>query len=338
MKCIRICFFFFFQAEDGIRDLYVTGVQTCALPISGDNRRIYEYWHENGHVNACLAQLDVEGLTEVERVGLGRAVVCHVGQPAGRCHSRDEHDPAAPALGEPLAEVVGEVEVRDHVELDDLPQPFTLERDERAGIAGTGVRDDEADVEVVRRLGNRVEDAVAAEVNRDDARLNVVSRCERGGDLFQAFLTSRKQDDVNAIGRRLARELLADTRRRARDERPRAIHVLVELLHFSILRANAYCASVNGVGRSCGSTGLRRCDGAPPFWTERYRMTLQFLYCSVQSGLSSTSCGPSRVGPGPAFAITQVIARPVRTTALTGGGRPLLPGGSRRGRVRRRGP
>src|SRR5256886_5849968 len=27
--------FFFFQAEDGIRDLTVTGVQTCALPISG---------------------------------------------------------------------------------------------------------------------------------------------------------------------------------------------------------------------------------------------------------------------------------------------------------------
>src|SRR6267378_7291947 len=30
----NIFFFFFFQAEDGIRDLYVTGVQTCALPIS----------------------------------------------------------------------------------------------------------------------------------------------------------------------------------------------------------------------------------------------------------------------------------------------------------------
>src|SRR5689334_24084939 len=28
-------FFFFFQAEDGIRDGTVTGVQTCALPISG---------------------------------------------------------------------------------------------------------------------------------------------------------------------------------------------------------------------------------------------------------------------------------------------------------------
>src|SRR2546430_8658290 len=28
-----VSFFFFFQAEDGIRDLTVTGVQTCALPI-----------------------------------------------------------------------------------------------------------------------------------------------------------------------------------------------------------------------------------------------------------------------------------------------------------------
>src|SRR2546421_4763770 len=29
----HFCVFFFFQAEDGIRDLIVTGVQTCALPI-----------------------------------------------------------------------------------------------------------------------------------------------------------------------------------------------------------------------------------------------------------------------------------------------------------------
>src|SRR5699024_11704646 len=33
------CFvFFFFQAEDGIRDRNVTGVQTCALPISASHR------------------------------------------------------------------------------------------------------------------------------------------------------------------------------------------------------------------------------------------------------------------------------------------------------------
>src|SRR2546430_12515981 len=36
--CVLVYFFFFFQAEDGIRDLTVTGVQTCALPISAHLR------------------------------------------------------------------------------------------------------------------------------------------------------------------------------------------------------------------------------------------------------------------------------------------------------------
>src|SRR2546430_10242089 len=43
-----ITFLFFFQAEDGIRDLTVTGVQTCALPISIDlymsNQREMNSW------------------------------------------------------------------------------------------------------------------------------------------------------------------------------------------------------------------------------------------------------------------------------------------------------
>src|SRR5256884_4268705 len=33
VEYVRLLFFFFFQAEDGIRDVAVTGVQTCALPI-----------------------------------------------------------------------------------------------------------------------------------------------------------------------------------------------------------------------------------------------------------------------------------------------------------------
>src|SRR2546421_3032073 len=44
--------FFFFQAEDGIRDLIVTGVQTCALPIlrlvdlqaARDHAREHHHW------------------------------------------------------------------------------------------------------------------------------------------------------------------------------------------------------------------------------------------------------------------------------------------------------
>src|SRR5690349_24111857 len=55
-----LLFFFFFQAEDGIRDLYVTGVQTCALPISAAQRisrqrefgGIVVHRHEMAH-SAC---------------------------------------------------------------------------------------------------------------------------------------------------------------------------------------------------------------------------------------------------------------------------------------------
>src|SRR3989440_634902 len=51
----RFCFFFF-QAEDGIRDLIVTGVQTCALPIF----RL----HPAIRMSKCLAERR-EGLREI---------------------------------------------------------------------------------------------------------------------------------------------------------------------------------------------------------------------------------------------------------------------------------
>src|SRR2546430_12357836 len=46
--------FFFFQAEDGIRDLTVTGVQTCALPISVARTSLAPHYHLSGaHVIAA---------------------------------------------------------------------------------------------------------------------------------------------------------------------------------------------------------------------------------------------------------------------------------------------
>ena len=63
---------FFFQAEDGIRDYKVTGVQTCALPIS--ERLVYAPVHADNLAQnvdrAKLVAVDVDGLHRLE---IGRA-------------------------------------------------------------------------------------------------------------------------------------------------------------------------------------------------------------------------------------------------------------------------
>src|SRR2546422_8611080 len=56
MECGELVFFFF-QAEDGIRDVAVTGVQTCALPIwVTDGRTAFDTsgWGPPGHYPAWL--------------------------------------------------------------------------------------------------------------------------------------------------------------------------------------------------------------------------------------------------------------------------------------------
>src|SRR2546425_5218143 len=50
--------FFFFQAEDGIRDKLVTGVQTCALPILVENSAI------QNALQTCLKMADEIGIEE----------------------------------------------------------------------------------------------------------------------------------------------------------------------------------------------------------------------------------------------------------------------------------
>src|SRR5207249_8030092 len=54
--------FFFFQAEDGIRDRNVTGVQTCALPISPCEQLV-----EPGRPRCCWHPLEESGVTEEQR-------------------------------------------------------------------------------------------------------------------------------------------------------------------------------------------------------------------------------------------------------------------------------
>src|SRR5438128_5361914 len=83
--------FFFFQAEDGIRDATVTGVQTCALPISpirlavllsGGGTTLQNLLDRiaDGRLHAQVVLVvsnrsDALGLTRAERAGIRTAVV-----------------------------------------------------------------------------------------------------------------------------------------------------------------------------------------------------------------------------------------------------------------------
>src|SRR2546422_11701626 len=67
MMCLG--FLFFFQAEDGIRDVAVTGVQTCALPISFLGA--YPYRRVPGTAPEAV-------LRAMERVGIDEAWVTHL--------------------------------------------------------------------------------------------------------------------------------------------------------------------------------------------------------------------------------------------------------------------
>src|SRR5437763_3824721 len=80
--------FFFFQAEDGIRDTSVTGVQTCALPICPDPRwdtancMLYTGWNQGG--------LRILELTDPEYNGCMRRAVNGGGWLAGAGKNRSE--------------------------------------------------------------------------------------------------------------------------------------------------------------------------------------------------------------------------------------------------------
>src|SRR5256886_9322627 len=81
--------FFFFQAEDGIRDLTVTGVQTCALPIFGDGSQELSVIYAGDLAAALVAAAAPAAANRVyyaahPAVTTSRALVRAIGRAVGR--------------------------------------------------------------------------------------------------------------------------------------------------------------------------------------------------------------------------------------------------------------
>src|SRR3989440_7044188 len=77
-------FLFFFQAEDGIRDLIVTGVQTCALPIS--SRRRHTRSDRDWSSDVCSSDLSEEHTSELQSRS---DLVCRLLLEIGRASCRE---------------------------------------------------------------------------------------------------------------------------------------------------------------------------------------------------------------------------------------------------------
>src|SRR5207247_3586058 len=71
---VRIQISFFFQAEDGIRAPLVTGVQTCALPIS---------FYARAHVHVVSSRHEAASVVVLEAASTGRSEERRVGKECG---------------------------------------------------------------------------------------------------------------------------------------------------------------------------------------------------------------------------------------------------------------
>src|SRR3989449_11355213 len=100
--------FFFFQAEDGIRDVAVTGVQTCALPISRLHDIQLQRWVRTGVISKAWLGTGEEATTvgPVHALERGSDVVAPMIRNAAACCE----------MGMPIADML-----RAYLATDDSP-------------------------------------------------------------------------------------------------------------------------------------------------------------------------------------------------------------------------
>src|SRR2546429_1103452 len=108
--CAHVVAFFFFQAEDGIRDVAVTGVQTCALPISSAPGRRRSCHGRAGRALGDLASIvkayDIRGVVPDQLdEGVAEAVGAAFARVTGAATIVTMHDMRASSA--PLAQAFG---------------------------------------------------------------------------------------------------------------------------------------------------------------------------------------------------------------------------------------
>src|SRR5258708_17008838 len=132
--------------------------------------------------------------------------------------------------------------MRQGVESQGLLEQLSIELQELARVCRARIRDDKADIQILRMLGELRDEALLREVHREGEELNTKVPCDMASDLIKQCLSPGHQHEIDPGGRDLPRKFRAYSGRGARDKCPGAEPFFIECCShlfapFCLLRA-----------------------------------------------------------------------------------------------------
>src|SRR5713101_6026165 len=103
--------------------------------------------------------------------------------------------------------MVGDVQMRHRIESQGLLEQLSIELQELARVCRASIRDDKADIEILRMLGELGDEALLREVHHNHAMLNFKIVSDTASYLNQCGFPPGHQHYVDSRGRDLPREL-----------------------------------------------------------------------------------------------------------------------------------
>src|SRR5216683_5922016 len=118
--------------------------------------------------------------------------------------------------------------MRRGVESQGLLEQLSIERQKLARAWRASIRDDQADIQILRILGELRDEALLREVHRQGAELNTKVPCDMASDLVKQCFSPGHQHEIDPGRRDLSCEFRAYSGRSTRNERPRPELLLIK--------------------------------------------------------------------------------------------------------------
>src|SRR5437879_7055682 len=147
--------------------------------------------------------------------------------------------------------------MRHGVESQGLFEQLSIKLQELAGVCRASIRDDKADIQILRMLGELREEALLREVHREGAALNTEVSCDIASDLIKQCLFPGHQHEIDPGSRDLSCEFDAYSGRSPCNECPRPellfvkqrFHTSSPLCPPKLVNCSATCSSIVSVSQ-----------------------------------------------------------------------------------------